>query len=231
MEVMDLLIQQSFNVALSIIFGFFALIVLVKYVQNKTKVALYLSLNYIGFMVAMITLTIGVEISSNRTDRVIYLRFSDLMQMAIVFGTIMIFYFYRELSNVSQKKVKWVLVFGFFLESILFLSALFSIVPRPVIYTYMFIFLSYIYFQIAISFLLLHKRIDKNKSSFLLIGLGALIFIVYFFLKAVEGYINSSTSLAISNLLLLLSQSMFLIGFLIPMMKKIEHKKFSQETN
>lgn len=220
MEISDIFTQQSFNIALSVIFGLFAAVVLIKYVQNKTKVALFLSLNYIGFMLAMILLVLGLEISSNRANREVYLFYSDLMQIASTFGAIMIYYFYSELSGVPQKKVKMITIFGSILELILMLSAIFSIIPRPVIYSYLLVFFGYIYFQIAISFLLLQKRISENKGSFLLIGMGALLFIIYFVMKAVEGITNSFATLALSNFLLLLSQSLFLIGFLAPMVKR-----------
>jgi hypothetical protein len=220
MDVTDLLTQQIFNIGLSIIFGLFAVIVLVKYIQNKTKVALYLSLNYFSYMIAMILIAIGIEVSSNRAERIIYIKFSDLMQMAATIGAIMIYYFYRELSNVSYSRVKIITFFGVVLEVILLLSVLFSFVPRPLIYTYMLFFFGYIYFQIATSFLLLQKRIEKNKFAFLLIGFGAFIFIIYFILKAFEGSLNIWNTFALSNFLLLLSQSLFLIGFLAPMIKK-----------
>jgi hypothetical protein len=84
----------------------------------------------------------------------------------------------------------------------------------------MLVFFGSIYLRIAISFISIQRKIDKNKASFLLIGIGAFIFIIYFLLKAIEGSFDLHSMLPVSNFLFLISQLLFLMGFLYPMITK-----------
>jgi hypothetical protein len=208
----------TIDIVLIVFFVIFSLVTFIKYLQRRTNLALYLCLNYVSYSIAMIFVLFGYqEVINQNAKTELYSFYMEFMSIFSVIGSILLFLFYTEISKVTQKKKNLVLVFGLGLFLILLLNLFLHIIFRPIIYLLMLFYLGYIYLDVANTFLKVQKNVDQNQTSFMLIGVGAVIFVIFFLLKVVEGSLDLIILTIITNMLLLIAQSFFFLGFILPM--------------
>lgn len=219
----------SINAVMLAFFLFFAIITLVKYFQRKSKVALYLSLNYFIYITGLVFLQFGYHDAIEQADKtVLYFEMTAAFLVCVEVGSVMLLLFYTELTKMPKKRLMIMIVIGIGL-------IIWTILPmnywtasslgegfqfRYVTYTFMVIYMGLIYFDMAKTFFMMARRIDENKFSFNSIAIGGMLFILYFIMITLYGMLQIPQIMFFGMVLILTGQTLFFIGFIIPIIKK-----------
>ena len=96
-------------------FAVFSIVGLMKYIQKRTRASLYLSLNYIIYILGSIFLVFGYHDVLEQGEKTeLYSITSGYFLGFVTFGSLMLYYFFAELTTITpkQKKITTILAVG-----------------------------------------------------------------------------------------------------------------------
>jgi len=198
----------------------FTVSTLVNYFRHKKKAAFYLSLNYIAFAIAMVLLLIGhVDAVMNGITTAFYNDTSMIGKFFIVAGILFILLFHGQFVEVN-KSWKYVrIILGIALMIWILLPTNYTFGGRTtVIMTYMLMALYGLVINLflVVSFFKMGKRTEGRKTELYSLGIGALAFLIYYFLMTIYGMTQSFLIMIITQIDLFIALFMYFIGIYLP---------------
>ena len=196
------------------------------FVKQKKKVTLYLMLNYLAFIIAMIFFNaahISTVLNGMTTD--FYFHFSMLANIFVMLGIITNILFHSKFGEV-KKSIKTIkIVFGFLIVGWLLLPFNYEVGVttgfqlKYVTYTLMSLYGIVIYIGLTISFFKMAKMSSQSKKQVIALGLGSLIFLVYFIVIVIFGITQTFVFLLLSMICLYVSFLCYFLGIYLPKFK------------
>lgn len=209
-----------------IILAIFTISTLINYYRQKGKAALYLSLNYIAFAIAMALHLVGhIDSVLQGTTTAFYNDSSMVGKTFIVAGIIFILLFHGQFVEVNKTWKYLRIILGLILMIWIILPTNYTFGGRStVITTYMFMALYGLIINLflAISFIKMGNKTHARRKELYSLGLGALAFLVYYFLMTIYGMTQSFLVMIITQVDLFIALLLYFIGIYLP---KISSKK------
>jgi hypothetical protein len=91
---------------------------------------------------------------------------------------------------------------------------------KYLMYTFMTVYLNFVYLGMTHTFIFMFYRIPENKSAMLFIALGCNIFFLYFFVICFYAILKINFLSFFGMIMVLLAQFLFFLGFLIPSLRR-----------
>jgi hypothetical protein len=158
--------------------------------------------------------------SGGTTD--LYYQTSLLANAFIVFGMITIVLFHGEFKEISKIRKVVLIILGALLIGWILLPFNYVISTTPgfqmkyITYTFMTLFGGTIYLLLTISFFGFSRKTAERKKELISLGLGSLLFFVYFVVMTIYGITQEFMILFVNMIVLLLSFLCFFIGIYLP---------------
>ncbi|MFX1557547.1 MAG: hypothetical protein ACFFC9_09865 [Promethearchaeota archaeon] len=203
-----------------VILAIFTISTLINYFRQKNKAALYLSLNYIYFAIAMFLLLIGhYDAVIKDVTTSFYNDISMLGKSFIVLGILFNLLFHAQFTEVNRGWYYLRIIFGIILVVWILLPSNYTYGGRTtVIMTYMLMALYGLLINLflAISFFKLGSKTKTRKKELYSLGAGALTFLVYYFLMTVYGMTQSFFIMIITQIDLFIALLFYFVGIYLP---------------
>ena len=201
----------------------FMLSTLVNYVRQKKVVSLYLSLNYLSYIITLSMFLWGhLHSILNGATTDLYFQTSMLANAFIVTGMITIILFHGEFKEVSKTGKVITIILGILLIGWILLpfnydiSATGGFHMKYVTYSFMTLYGGAIYLLLAISFFGFSRTTLEIKKELISLGLGSMLFFIYFVLMTVYGISQEFIILLTNYIVLFVSFLCFFIGIYLP---------------
>lgn len=219
---------QIIVIFMAILFAFMGVISLGRYFQRKAKIALFLSLNYFTYVIGLIFLEIGYrDVIDNGTRTPLYFLLVAYFLAFVMAGSIFLFLFFTEISKFKQQTKSALIISGISIIIWIFLpwnnwsvTGLSGFQFRYITYMLILIYFLIVYVGSAHVFMQMVRRVPENRSSFVAIITGNLIFSLYFIFITIYGITQNGILMIIGMILILISEILFFIGFILPTLKK-----------
>ena len=198
----------------------------ITFVKQKKRVTLYLTLNYLTFIVAMIFFNaahISAVVNGMTTD--FYYHSSMFANIFVMLGIITNILFHSKFGQVNKKIKTYKIVFGFLITVWIFLPFNYEVGVttgfnlKYLTYTFMSFYGIIIYIGLTISFFKMAKVTTQSKKQLIALGLGSLIFLLYFVIIAVFGILQVFIFLLSSMFCLYASFICYFVGIYLPKFK------------
>ncbi|MFX1386971.1 MAG: hypothetical protein ACFE9M_07130 [Promethearchaeota archaeon] len=196
---------------------------LINYIRNKRVAALYLSLNYLAYIITLSLFLFGhLHSVFNGTTTDLYFQTSMLANVFIVAGMITIILFHGEFKEVSKKGKVVTIILGLVLIIWILLpfnyivSATGGFQIKYITYTLMTLYGGVIYLLLTISFFGFAGKSTERKKELISLGLGSLLFFAYFAIMTAYGITQEFIILLINMIVLFVSFLCFFIGIYLP---------------
>ncbi len=211
-----------------VVFRIFAIITFVRFVSRKSKVALYLSLNYFLYTIAVGIMLVSYQsVLDAGIKTELYYRSSGYFLAIATLGTMMLYIFFSEI-NIQQLKTRIIILI---LGGILFvwillpfnnwgLAELEGFQLRYITYLLALLYFCSIYIGMAINFIKMFFKVSENRTALLSIALGCIVFSFYFVLITLYGIMEINLLLVIGMLIILMAEIFFFFGFILPSLKQ-----------
>lgn len=198
----------------------FTISTLTSYFKHKKHAALYLSLNYISFAVAMTLHLVGHynSVVSGFTTN-FYNDASMVGKVFIVIGILFILLFHGQFVKVNKVWKYIRIIFGVLLILWLILPTNFTYGGRStVIMTYMFMALYGLIINLflAVSFFKITRETAARRMEVYSLGFGALTFLIYYFLMTIYGMTQNFFLMIITQAVLFVALLFYFIGIYLP---------------
>ncbi|MFX0031684.1 MAG: hypothetical protein ACFE8E_10210 [Candidatus Hodarchaeota archaeon] len=203
-----------------VILALFTISTLVNYFRQKNRAALYLALNYISFVIAMIFHLVGhFDSFVNDITTNFYEDASMYGKVFIILGILFILLFHAEFTEVN-KIWKYIRIFlGITLMIWILFPSNYTFGGRTtVIITYMFMALYGLAINLflSISFFKMGKKSTVRRKELYSLGLGALSFLIYYILMTIYGMLQSFPIMIITQVDLFIALLFYFIGIYLP---------------
>lgn len=198
----------------------------VTFAKQKKKVTLYLTLNYLAFIVAMGFFNvahISAVLNGMTTD--FYFHSSMFANIFVMLGIITNILFHSKFGQVKSRTKVLKIVFGLLITGWLFLPFNYEVEAttgfqlKYITYSLMSVYGIVIYIGLTVSFFKMSRVSEHSKKQLIALGLGALIFLLYFVIIAIFGITQNFEFLLISMLCLYSSFICYFIGIYLPKLK------------
>jgi hypothetical protein len=209
-----------------IIFTSFTVSTLINYIKNKQIAALYLSLNYIFFMVGLVFIQVGHYdsfISGVTTD--LYSHASMIAKVFIVAGILANILFHAKFVQVNNMWKNFRIIAGIVLMVWILLPFNYTIGPttgmqmKYVTYLFMAIYGLSINFGLSYSFFKLARKVKERRKELISLGLGAFAFLLYYILMTIYGMTQNFTLMIATMIDLFFAFLFYFIGIYLPKLK------------
>jgi hypothetical protein len=201
----------------------------VTFVKQKKKVTLYLTLNYLAFIVAMVFFNVAhISAVLNGTTTDFYYHSSMFANIFVMLGIITNILFHSKFGNVKQSTKILKIVFGFLIIGWLLLPFNYEVGVttgfhlKYLTYSLMSVYGIVIYIGLTISFFKLSKVSPQSKKQLIALGMGALIFLLYFVIIVIFGITQIFEFLLYSMFCLYGSFICYFLGIYLPKLKSKE---------
>ena len=201
----------------------FMISTLISYIRNNRIVALYLSLNYLSYIITLSLFLFGhIHSVLNGSTTDLYYHTSMFANVFIVAGMITIVFFHGEFKESKKIRKAIAIVLGVLLMIWIFLPFNYTISGpggfqmKYITYTFMTIYGGVIYLLLTISFFGSSKTAGERKKEIISLGLGSLLFFVYFVVMTVYGITQNFDILLTNYVVLFVSFLCFFIGIYLP---------------
>lgn len=198
----------------------------ITYVRQKKKVTLYLTLNYLAFIVAMCFFNaahIDTLLEGMTTD--FYFHSSMIANIFVMLGIITNILFHSKFGKVKSTIKVLKIVFGFLIIGWLFLPFNYEVGAtsgfqlKYITYTLMSVYGIVIYLGLTVSFFKMSRATTQSKKQLVALGIGSLIFLLYFVIIAIFGITQIFEFLLISMFSLYGSFVCYFVGIYLPKLK------------
>ena len=217
------------GILISILFVFF-ISTFISFIRNKKKANLYLALNYISFIGAMIFFFIAhiqVIISGSAPDLTdLYHHGTMFANLFVIAGIIFLLLFHAQFV---KRKKGWLIteiLLGVFVFGWLLLPFNFTIGAgegfsfRIISYMLMSLYGIIVYTHLTISFYGSIRKASVGKKQLAALGTGSLIFLAYFIIIIIYGITQEFVYILVSMIILYGSFFCFFLGIYLPKLAK-----------
>lgn len=191
--------------------------------KNRRKVTFFLALNYLSFIIAIFLFGLShFDAISQGFTTDFYYQGSMLANIFVMLGIISNIAFHSQFSEVSKTKNAMKYLFGFLIVGWILLPFNYEVVIsdgfqlKYITYTLMSLYGIIIYAGLTISFFNMSRITEKSKKQLVYLGLGALIFLIYFVVIVIFGITQTFILLIVSMICLLASFLCYFIGIYLP---------------
>lgn len=205
----------------------FFLSTFLKYFEYKSKVSLYLALNYLGWLGALGFFFIGHLSVFFTGEYAFYYVMTNIGNISVVIATIFIVFFHWEFIKMHRGFMYAVVAAGVAL--VIWMVLPFNFVSDPtatgfqikyLTYVFMTIYCDAIFLSMAFLFLKTTRKDVQKKKELTFVGLGAMSFVIYFFIITIYGITQFTMILVISMFILITGLFFFFIGIYLPNLRK-----------
>ena len=211
-------------VGLIIMLGGFLISTVLGYLKQKQITALYLGLTYVFFIISFVIFIIGHIISIIAGESVgIYYQLSMLADAFVIMGVISIVLFHTGFAEVKRSNKIIELAIG--LAVVILILLPFNYLPaennefRKFTYIVMSIYGIVTYSHLSYSFLNIAKKSTLRRKELNVMGIGSLIFLLYFVVISVFGITQNVIFILIGMISLYLSFFCYFLGIYLPKLK------------
>lgn len=208
------------NIAFTILYAFFTIMIFRRYMKNKSKVAKNLAINFGLYTIISVILTIQYVIIEEKgagTEEESWLGATFMALVCI--ATIFMYLFYTELDSKSLEKKKIVSILGMSLSAWILLPFDDMLGIVFITYALMLFYNGYVYLKIGLALYKTINRVPEKRKALIAIVVGCFLFLVFFLLVAVAGILNHGILLLASLVVLFLTMTSFYFGFIHPSLK------------
>lgn len=193
-----------------------------RYIKYRNKPALFLTLNYLCYIVALFILFVAhvnVAIIGNETQ--LYIDLAMFANVFILFGMALAILLYDQFSGLKR----WIkltsilagLLFGGFVFSQFFILGYESLRLRISIYIIMTLYGFVIYGSLTVLFYQAFRKTEEKKKELAVLVIGNFLWIIHFFLRIISGMTPIALFELIANLLMILIFICYFLGlYLFP---------------
>jgi hypothetical protein len=219
-----------FEIIILIVLAIYGIITLRKFIDRKTKIALFLTLNFLSYIPQLIFKIIALNIAhtynADTYESSVYLGLS--LGFAMI-ANLCILLFYGELVNLNRKWKIFGLIVGI-------IAALWMLLPfdeqitittpnGPVLLSTLsniiiFLYTLVLHIALATTIFRVMNRVPENRVAFTAIAFGSIVELIYNFLGMLSGISNSGYTYIIASIVDFIALTLFYIGFFQPSMKK-----------
>ena len=210
---------------LLLILTIFFLSTLINFIKQKKRVTLYLTLNYLSFIVAMIFFGLAhLTTVLNGTIMEFYFHSSMFANVFAMFGIITNILFHAKFAQVKKSVQITKIVFGVLIILWILMPFNFEVGGssggfslKYITYTLMSAYGIVIYAGLSTSFFkMAHQVTSQSRNQLIALGMGSVIFLLYFVIITVFGITQLFLFLIISMLCLFGSFFCYFIGIYLP---------------
>jgi len=197
-----------------------------RYIKYRNKPALFLTLNFMCYIVALLinfVAQVNVVILSIETQ--LYIDLGMFANVFILFGMVLAILLYDQFSKL-QRWIKFTfiiagLLFSGFVLSQFFLLGYESLPLRISIYIVMTIYAFVIYGSLTVLFYQAYRKTEEKKKELGALVVGNFLWILHFFIRIFDGMINIELIDIIANFLMIFIFFCYFLGlFLFPKQRR-----------
>jgi len=205
---------------------------LITFFKQKKRVTLYLTLNYLTFIIAMVffdTAHFSAVLNGMTTD--FYFHSSMFANIFVMLGIITNILFHSKFGQVNSTTKVLKVIFGFLITGWLFLPFNYDVGAtsgfqlKYLTYLFMSVYGIIIYIGITTSFLKMARATTQSKRQLFALCIGSLIFLLYFIIIAIFGITQIFVFLLISMFCLFGSFFCYFLGIYLPKLKSKSEKQ------
>lgn len=199
---------------------------LLRYIKYRNKPALYLTLNYLCYIVALhIFFVAQVEVVISDVENQLYFDLGILANVFILLGMVLAILLYDQFSKLKR----WIkftsiilgLLFSGFILSQFFILGFESLRLRISIYIIITLYGFVIYGYLTVLFFQAFRKTEEKKKEIGALVIGNFLWIVHFFLRLIYGIVNIDLIELIANLSMIFIFICYFLGlFLFPKQKR-----------
>ena len=211
-------------IGLIVLLGGFLASTMLGYLKQKQITALYLGLTYVFFIISFVFFMIGHIISFIAGESVgIYYQLSMLADAFVIMGVMCIVLFHTGFAEVKKKNKIIELAIGLGVVIIILLP--FNYFPaenndfRKFTYVVMSMYGIITYSHLSYSFLNIAKKSTLRRKELNIMGIGSLIFLLYFVVISVFGITQNIIFILIGMISLYVSFFCYFLGIYVPKLK------------
>ncbi len=199
---------------------------LMRYIKYRNKPALFLTLSYMCYIVALLTYFVAhlnVVILDMETQ--LYTDLTMFANVFILFGMVLAILLYDQFTKL-RKWIKFTsiilgLLFSGFVFAQFFILGYQSLLLRISIYIIMTLYAFAIYGSLTVLFYQAFRQTEEKKRELGALVIGNLLWILHFFLRIIYGMINIDLIEISANFLMILIFICYFLGlFLFPKQKR-----------
>lgn len=220
------------------IFIFFSTIPLTKYLQTKSKVALYFAITNLIFTSLFVVMELGILDALDLGVKTDLYYFSVLyMNVGIIAASIFYYLFYALIVE-SPKKESTIIIIGG-IAVIIFQLAIWpdwfgpasgGMQPKYIAWLLQTIFCVYVYIRMALQFLRLSKKVKERERELKAMGIGSVlifIFFVFMLLRVIvmDMEIMNLIVQIVTWVIFLSSTISFFYGFILPNITRADEEE------
>ena len=223
MEIFQHEIMYWLTLTLIIILGLFMLSTFINFIRKKKKATLYLALNYLSFIGALILFYFGhLDVVNTGAVTKFYFDATMFANAFIVAGILVIILFHEQFIEISKTRKYIALVFGMVLI-IWILVPLNYETPIPgefhakfITYTLMTIYGALVYAALSYSFFKLTRVVTQKRVQLIALGIGSLLFLAYYINMTIYGILQDFFLMAIGMAIIFSACFSLFIGIYLP---------------
>lgn len=198
----------------------------VTFAKQKKKVTLFLTLNYLAFIVAMGFFNvahINAVLNGRTTD--FYFNSSMFANIFVMLGIITNIMFHSNFVKVKSTSKALKIGFGLLITGWIFLPFNYEVgvttgfQMKYITYTLMSVYGIAIYIGLTVSFFKMSRVTTQSKKQLVALGLGSLIFLLYFVIIVIFGITQIFEFLLISMFCLYISFICYFLGIYLPKLR------------
>lgn len=211
------------------VFIFFSAIPLSKYLQTKSKVALYFAITNLIFTVLFVVMELGILDAMDAGVKTYLYYFSLLfMNIGIIAASIFYYLFYALIVESPKKERRLIIIEG--ISVIVFQLVIWpnwfgpsagGMQPKYIAWLLQTIFCVYIYIRMAREFLKLANKVKERERELRAMGIGSVLIFVFFVFMLLRVLVMGTDILnlivqILSWVIFLSSTISFFYGFILP---------------
>ena len=200
---------------------------LLRYIKYRNQPALYLTLNYVCYIAALIIFFIGqAEVVITGMEDQIFIDLAMFANVFILLGMVLAILLYDQFSKLKSWIKYTSITLGFLLSGFVlmqfFLIGYESLPLRISIYILMTLYAFAIYGSLTVLFYQAFRKTEEKKRELGALVIGNFLWVVHFVLRVIYGINNIDIVEFIANLMMIFIFICYFLGlFLFPKQKRV----------
>jgi hypothetical protein len=198
---------------------FYTILTFSRYISKKSRVALFLGLNYFLYSIAIGLFTYAHFLYKNTPDSLDeYYILTNAANAFVMLGALFLYYFFCQLQKTPKNQILIIST----LSLALVIWLLTPLAKEYSILSYIFLALlnMLVYGLMTLNFFKLYLHTPQNKGEIFLLFLGSLIFLLYFVVITLYGILQISVLAIFTMILLNIAFLAYFVGFFLPYFRK-----------
>ncbi len=223
MEVFQHEIMQWLTLTLILILGLFMLSTFINFIRKKKKATLYLALNYLSFIGALIFFYLGhIDVTNAGTVTKFYFDASMIANAFVVAGILVIILFHEQFTKINKTRKYIALILGMILIIWIFVPLNYEVTTpgefhvKYITYTLMTFYGALVYAALSYSFFKLTRLATQKRVQLAALGIGSLLFLAYYINMTVYGILQDFFLMTIGMIIIFGACLSLFIGIYLP---------------